>query len=153
MLQEQFNLADAKSKVTCSVLYNTNTLMANNCDIQSVIRKRFAQKALVPFYGKYTAVKPAAPANVQIINDNTLSWDAGKNVYYAIYRSNGNRKVATLMDVTRSTTWKIKEEGKYFVTAVNTSDNAESPISALVKYPKSEEPNGITPIRINNNKK
>lgn len=148
MLKEQFGLADAQKKISGDALYSMRFLLSNPCDINSVIRARYANKALIPFYGKYTAVKPSAPQNVKVLNGSELTWDGQENVYYAVYRSNGNKQVATLVAVTKQTSYTMPEEGKYFVTAVNKTDNAESAISEIVKYVKQDETNGITPVKI-----
>lgn len=146
MLQEQFDLADATNKSTGDVFYNTTSFMNNKCNVDSVIRVRYAQKALLPFYGRYTPVKPATPAGVTLVSDSVLTWDAVNNAYYAVYRSNGDKQVATLVEVTNNTSFPLTEEGNYFVTAVSKDDNAESPISVILKYQKQEQTNGIHEI-------
>lgn len=148
MLSEQFALADAKSKISGDVLYRMRDMVTNRCDINSVIKNRYARKALVPFYGKYTEVKPAAPGNVRILDVSNLTWDAVKECYYAVYRSNGDKKEATLVEVTTKTSYAMPEDGKYFITAVNKHDNSESEISEVVNYSKEEQTIGITPVKI-----
>ena len=148
MLAEQFALAAKKKKVTGAVLYSTISLKNNKCDVKSVIRKQYAKKALIPFYGKYTQVKPSAPENVELVKGGTLCWDAVKDCYYAVYSSNGDHKTATLEAVTTSTSYALSREGKYFVTAVSKKDNAESAISTILLCKKADIPTGITEVRI-----
>lgn len=148
MLSEQFRIADAKRKITGDVLYSMQWIVKNRCNIDSVLEARYAEKALVPFYGKYASIKPASPSNVMILKINNLTWDGVDGAYYAVYRSNGDKKVATLVGVTRDTSFELPEDGNYFVTAVNKKDNSESAISAIVRYNKQEQINGIRPITI-----
>lgn len=152
MLAEQFSLASKKSKVSGGVLYSTISVMNNKCDVKSVIRKQYATKALIPFYGKYTAVKPATPENVQLIEGGKLCWDAVKDCYYAVYRSNGNGKTATLVNVTTALSYTLSEEGKYFVTAVSKKDNSESAISPVLLCKKADIPTGIDEIKVKKTK-
>ena len=148
MLAEQFALADAKAKISGDVLYRMRDMVTNRCDINSVIMNRYAKKALVPFYGKYTEVKPATPGNLKILKITELTWDAVQECYYAVYRSNGDKQEATLVGVTPTTSFTLPEDGKYFVTAVNRHDNSESEISEIVNYSKQEQTIGITPVRV-----
>ena len=47
--------------------------------------------------------------------------------------SNGNKKVATLIDTVDGTSYQLSAKGKYFVTALD-KNNLESKISEIVKY-------------------
>ena len=85
---------------------------------------------------------------MRILNVSNLTWDAVKECYYAVYRSNGDKKEATLVEITTKTSYAMPEDGKYFITAVNKHDNSESEISEIVNYSKEEQTIGITPVKI-----
>lgn len=148
MLVEQFQLADAQSNISGDVHYSMKYIISNPRDIKAVLRARYAKKALIPFYGNYTSVKPASPSNLKILNVDNLTWDVVDGAYYAVYRSNGDKQEATLVEVTRNTTYVMPEDGKYFVTAVNKKDNSESAISEIVRFNRAEQTIGITPVKI-----
>ncbi len=146
MLVEQFSLADEQSKITGDVHYSMKYIISNPRDIKSVLKARYAQKALIPFYGRYVQVRPASPANLKILKIDNLTWDAVEDAYYAVYRSNGDKQVATLVGVTRNTSYTLPEDGNYFVTAVHRTSNSESAISEIVKFCRQDQINGIHQI-------
>lgn len=53
--------------------------------------------------------------------------------YYAIYKDNGINQIASLVGITKETTFKLNERGTYFITALN-KKNAESDLSESVTY-------------------
>lgn len=132
-LQKQFDFAATKPKVKGSVLYSARNLVQNKVNIMDVIKNVYANPAVLPYVGKSTPVLPSAPDNVRV-SGTQLQWDAVSGAYYAVYRSNGNGKVATVISVTRETSVELPEKGTYFVTAVNSKNNAESTLSNLVEY-------------------
>ena len=76
---------------------------------------------------------PEKPKNI-VLSGNTLNWDEVKNAkYYAVYKSNGNKKMATLIETVDGLSFQITEKGKYFVTALD-SNNLQSTISDIVEY-------------------
>lgn len=132
-LQQQFNFAATKPKVKGSLLYSAKNLLQNPVQIMDVIKKVYATPAILPYLGKGEPILPTAPTNVRI-NGTTLQWDAVPNAYYAVYRSNGNGKEATVESTTHDTSITLSQKGTYFVTALNIKNNAESKLSELVTY-------------------
>lgn len=131
-LQAQFDYAATKRKVQGSVLYSARDLMNNKVDIMSVIKRVYKDPALPPYLGKQEAKAPAAVSSLKATGRN-LTWNAMSNAYYAVYRSNGTGKTATLVKITREPSATVSAAGSYFVTAVDKRNNAESKPSALVE--------------------
>jgi hypothetical protein len=131
-LNTEMNLAKSKSNVVGGIFYNTSALIANKMGIVSVIESQYASPAIPPVFGKST-VTLAAPTGVSQ-SSGTLSWTAvGAATHYAVYKSNGDKKVATLMGTTTALSYKLPSSGTFFVTALNKA-NAESSYSELVTY-------------------
>lgn len=82
--------------------------------------------------GRTEAKLPSTPVKVRTDGGN-LSWEAVSGAYYAVYKSNGEGKLATLVGTTRETSFKLPGKGTYCVTALDKA-NAESKISELVTY-------------------
>lgn len=133
-LETQFSLADRKSNSHGHVLYSAKTIKSNPKSIQSVISKSFSTKALLPHLGGTGAdVAPEKPKNI-VLSGNTLNWDEVKNAkYYAVYKSNGDKRIATLIETVDGLSFQLTEKGKYFVTALD-SNNLQSAISDIVEY-------------------
>lgn len=133
-LETQFSLADKKSNSYGHLLYSAKTVKSDPKGIQSVIKSSFGKKALIPHLGGTGAdAAPEAPKNI-VISGGTLNWDKSAGAkYYAVYMSNGNKKVATLIDTVDGTSYQLSAKGKYFVTALD-KNNLESKISEIVKY-------------------
>lgn len=133
-LTTQFNLAGRKANCYGHVFYNTSTLSKNPKSVQTVISNSFKTKALIPHLGG-TGVdaSPSAPANV-VVSGGTLNWDKVDGAaYYAVYKSNGDKQKATLLDTVTELSYSLSTKGKYFVTALD-KHNAQSAISEIVKY-------------------
>lgn len=62
-----------------------------------------------------------------------MSWDEVTGAHYAVYKSNGESNVASLIQVTKDTKCNLEDKGTYFVTAIS-PDNAESELSEQVSY-------------------
>lgn len=131
-LKKQFEFAGTKSKVKGSVLYSVKYMVDNKAGIMNVIKDVYKDPVLLPYLGRTAAEKPNSPTNVRL-NGSSLSWSGVQAAYYAVYRSNGTDKVATLAGITKETTFQLKEKGTYFVTALN-KKNAESDLSNSVTY-------------------
>lgn len=133
-LTTQFNLAGRKANCYGHVFYNTSTLSKNPKNVQTAISNSFKTKALIPHLGG-TGVDalPSAPANV-VVSGGTLNWDKVDGAaYYAVYKSNGDKQKATLLDTVTELSYSLSTKGKYFVTALD-KHNAQSAISEIVKY-------------------
>lgn len=131
-LQKQFDYAKTKPKVKGSVLYSAKYLVENKVGIMDVIRNVYKKPVLLPYLGRTAAERPDAPANLRV-NGNSLSWDGVQAAYYAVYKDNGADQTATLIGTTKETTFKLSENGTYFVTALDRK-NAESDLSESVSY-------------------
>lgn len=131
-LKKQFEFAATKSKVAGSVLYSANSLVENKVGIADAIKAIYSQTVLPPYLGRTPAVAPSKPANVKI-KGNIMSWDEVTGAHYAVYKSNGESKVASLIQVTKDTKCNLADIGTYFVTAIS-PDNAESELSEQVSY-------------------
>lgn len=131
-LKNQFEYASKKSKVNGSVLYSIKNIVANKVGIGTAIKEIYKKKTVIPYLGRTEAELPSAPANVKA-NGATLSWSAVPGAYYAVYKSNGDGKLATFVGTTRETSFKLPGKGTYCVTALD-KVNAESVISELVVY-------------------
>lgn len=129
-LKKQFEFAATKSKVKGSVLYSAKYLVENKVGIADAVREIYKKPVLIPYLGRVPAVAPAAPAHLKI-SGNSLSWSEVSGAYYAVYKSNGEKQVATLIGTTRETKFTLPEKGTYFVTAVN-EVNAESEMSEFI---------------------
>ena len=131
-LKKQFDFASKKSKVEGSVLYSMKNIAENKVGITNAIKEIYKKPTLLPYLGRTDAQLPATPTNVKM-SGNTLSWNAAGEVYYAIYKSNGEGKVADFVGTTKETSFKVSAKGTYCVTALN-KVNAESKISELIIY-------------------
>lgn len=117
-----------------SVLYSERWMMTNPVNLNAVIAKRFDRLTLPPYLGHQPMVRPeAAPQQVQA-DGLRLSWDAVPNCYYAVYQSHGHGKEATLVSITYDISAQVPTAGDYFVTALTLGLNAESEVSAIVRY-------------------
>jgi len=129
-LNTEMNLAAAKSNVVGAVFYNTSALIADKMGIVSVIRNHYKNPAIPPVFGK-SSIVPSKPTDLKS-NSFNLSWTAVVNAErYAIYRSNGDKKVASLAGFSTTPSYNVSSKGTYFVTALDAA-NAESPYSNLV---------------------
>lgn len=131
-LKKQFDFANKKSKVKGSVLYSVKYLVENKVGIANAIKDIYKKPALLPYLGRTNTQLPAAPGNVKV-SGNSLSWSAVADAYYAIYKSNGDGKVADLIGITKESSFKLSAKGNYFVTALD-KHHAESAISVLAAY-------------------
>lgn len=131
-LKKQFDFAGTKPKVKGSVLYSVKYLVENKVGIMSVIKSVYKNLALLPYLGRIAAEEPNAPTNVRV-DGSTLSWSGVQDAYYAVYKNNGADQIATLVGITKETTFRLTEKGIYFVTALN-NKNAESNLSDSVTY-------------------
>lgn len=131
-LKNQFEYAGKKSKVSGSVLYSVKNMVENKVGIGTAIKDVYKKKTVIPYLGRIEAQLPAIPSNVKM-DGNMLSWSAVPGAYYAVYKSNGEGKVADFIGTTKETLFKVSEKGTYCVTALD-KVNAESKISALVTY-------------------
>lgn len=69
-----------------------------------------------------------------MVSGGTLNWDKVDGAaYYAVYKSNGDKQKATLLDTVTELSYSLSTKGKYFVTALD-KHNAQSAISEIVKY-------------------
>ena len=142
-LKKQFSLAYANSKVKGAIFYSAKWMLSNPVKTNAVIKEQFDSLELPPYLGHEPMVQPATPQNVKA-DGLKLSWSGVSNCYYAVYRSNGDGNMATLVSITYDTTVEVPAAGQYFVTAVTMGLNAESKISAIVKCDK--ETSGINNI-------
>lgn len=131
-LKSQFEYASKKSKVNGSVLYSIKDVVANKVGIGTAIKEIYKKKTVIPYLGRTEAKLPSTPVKVRTDGGN-LSWEAVSGAYYAVYKSNGEGKLATLVGITRETSFKLPGKGTYCVTALDKA-NAESRISELVTY-------------------
>ena len=131
-LKSQFEYASKKSKVNGSVLYSIKDVVANKVGIGTAIKEIYKKKTVIPYLGRTEAKLPSTPVKVRTDGGN-LSWEAVSGAYYAVYKSNGEGKLATLVGTTRETSFKLPGKGTYCVTALDKA-NAESRISELVTY-------------------
>jgi len=131
-LKSQFEYASKKSKVNGSVLYSIKDMVANKVGIGTAIKEIYKKKTVIPYLGRTEAKLPSTPVKVRTDGGN-LSWEAVPGAYYAVYKSNGEGKLATLVGITRETSFKLPGKGTYCVTALDKA-NAESRISELVTY-------------------
>ena len=131
-LKKQFDFANTKSKVKGSVLYSVKYMVENKVGIMNVIRNVYKTPVLLPYLGRSVTEKPNTPTNIQI-NGSNISWNGVQDAYYAIYKDNGINQIASLVGITKETTFKLNERGTYFVTALN-KKNAESDLSESVTY-------------------
>ena len=99
----------------------------------AVLREVYKNPAVLPYLGKAKAVLPGSPTGLQI-NGSELKWTGPANAYFAVYRSNGAGKTATVIAVTREMKQTLPQTGTYFVTAVSKKDNAESEPSQEISY-------------------
>ncbi|MCI7309521.1 MAG: family 10 glycosylhydrolase [Prevotella sp.] len=132
-LQQQFDFAATRPKVKGSVLYSAKNLKENKVGIMDIIKQVYAHPALLPYLKKQPMVQPATPTDLQL-SGNMLTWKSGTDVYYAVYRYNGEGQVATLAGITKEPRMQLTEKGTYFVTALNGKNHAESEVSDMIKY-------------------
>lgn len=131
-LMKQFEFADTKSKVKGSVLYSAKYLVENQVGIAEAIKEIYKKPALLPYLGRVPAVVPSLPIHIKI-EGSILSWSEVADAHYAVYKSNGNTRIASLIGITRDTKFNLTEKGSYFVTAIS-NNNAESEPSELISY-------------------
>lgn len=132
-LAKQFAFASTMRKVQGSVLYSALNMLENKTDIMAVLREVYKNPAVLPYLGKAKAVLPGSPTGLQI-SGSELKWTGPANAYFAVYRSNGAGKTATVIAVTREMKQTLPQTGTYFVTAVSKKDNAESEPSQEISY-------------------
>jgi uncharacterized lipoprotein YddW (UPF0748 family) len=132
-LRTQFNFAATLRKVQGSLLYSAHYLTDNRIGITDVLAEIYSHRVLPPYLGRTPAETIAAPSSVSI-SGGTLSWSAvSGSSQYAVYQSNGNGQVATLIGTTESTGYTLPAKGSYFVTAL-LANYAESEPSGVVAY-------------------
>jgi len=131
-LMRQMTMAYGKKQIIGSAFYRAKDLLDNPKNIDEVIAKKFAKLALLPYLSQLPEAKPAAPQGLKA-EGNKLTWDAVAGCYYAVYQHNGDKKEATLLAIVQTNSYELTAKGKFFVTAVKKSDNAESEISAIVE--------------------
>lgn len=131
-LQKQFDYASKSAKTVGGVMYSTKHLNSNPVNIMSVIKKVYEAPALIPFAGRKTLPDPIVPKDVKLSN-GALTWTPVSDLQYAIYKDQGEKKVAKLIAITTKGSYELKEKGTYFITSVN-KDNVESAISDRVTY-------------------
>ena len=131
--ETQCTLAAAKN-VAGHLIYNSSTLKKNPKSVQTNIKNAFKEKVLIPHLGGTSADAPVpAPENV-VVSGGELHWDkVDAAAYYAVYLSNGDKRTATLLDVTTELSYPLPDQGNYFVTALN-EHNAQSAASGVLKY-------------------
>lgn len=130
-LRNQFELANTKDKVKGSILYSAKYLVENKIGITNLLTDIYKNKVIPPYLGREEVQKPNAP--VLALNGSKLSWDNVNAAYYAIYKDNGDGKIATLIGTTKETTFNATTKGIYYVTALN-KKHAESELSNSVIY-------------------
>lgn len=118
------------TNVSGSALYSAIWLMKNPVGINRAISEKFRTPALPPYLGQLPENKPERPAEAQS-NGMKLSWDEVEGCYYAVYKETDG-KTAQLVSIAESNNFTVKEDGKYFVTAVRKGNNAESIPSNII---------------------
>ena len=118
-----------------ALLYSARWLLDNPCNINGAIRETFAKPALPPYLGQQPMVQPKQPENVRatVVDGDSLRLTCSPvdGCYYAVYRSNGGGREASLVGITYEPTMVVPAGAEYLVTAVTRGVNAESKASPL----------------------
>lgn len=134
-LRLQFSEAANNNKVEGALLYSARWLLDNPCNINGALRQTFAKPALPPYLGQQPMVRPKQPENVRatVVDGDSLrlTWSPVDGCYYAVYRSNGGGREASLVGITYEPTMVVPAGAEYLVTAVTRGVNAESKASPL----------------------
>ncbi|GAA6529024.1 UPF0748 protein YngK [Segatella asaccharophila] len=134
-LKKQFAYATSMKKVKGGLLYSAKYLTENKVGITDVIKDEYKNPALPPcVISSMANNKPEVPSGV-LASKGELSWTGTgqEEVKYAVYKSNGPGKTATLLGTTSGTSYPLSEKGTYFVTSVNRY-NVESDLSKLTRW-------------------
>lgn len=126
----QMKEAYDNTNVSGSALYSAIWLMKNPVGINQAISEKFRTPALPPYLGQLPENKPERPAEA-LSNGMKLSWDKVEGCYYAVYKETDG-ETAQLVSIAESNNFTVKEDGKYFVTAVRKGNNAESIPSNII---------------------
>ena len=62
--------------------------------VGTAIKEIYKKKTVIPYLGRTEAKLPSTPVKVRTDGGN-LSWEAVSGAYYAVYKSNGEGKLAT----------------------------------------------------------
>ncbi len=128
----QFNYAATKEKVQGSLLYSAKYLFENKVGITDALKNIYSNKVLMPYLGRSQQELPPSPKNIRI-EGSKLIWDKVEGTKYALYKDNGNGEIATLIKIVTTPEYILKDNGKYFTTAIS-SVNSESEPSKVVTY-------------------
>ncbi|MDR1090676.1 MAG: family 10 glycosylhydrolase [Prevotella sp.] len=129
-LVQQFGLANARTNIKGSVLYNATCFNTNRIGIIDVLKSRiYKNPALIPFVGRKTLSEPTVVS--VMISGNKLMWNAPANLRFAIYKLENDR--GTIVGITGEQEFDLTDKGDYCVTVVN-KDNVESAVSNIISY-------------------
>ena len=84
-------------------------MVANKVGIGTAIKEIYKKKTVIPYLGRTEAKLPSTPVKGQD-GWRKLVLGSGTRRYYAVYKSNGEGKLATLVGITRETSFKLARQ-------------------------------------------